>query len=221
MEFKSLELKETAIDMSARTIEGYAATWDLDQANDIINKGAFTKTISEGFTNKRIKMLWQHDAPLGMPSEMFEDDRGLYVKGKISRTQLGDEALELMRDGVVDRMSIGFSIPQNKAGYNDEGIRIISEVKLFEFSPVTFPANEAAHILAVKSLHEQLVIAKSKGVSPRDSKEFALMLGELKALVNIGEPIAITPQIDKPQYEDTLSIIKSMSGIAQTLNKQV
>lgn len=219
MEFKSVELKETAIDMSARTIEGYAATWDLDKANDIINKGAFTKTIDEGFKNGRIKMLWQHDAPLGMPSEMLEDDRGLYVKGKVSRTQLGDEALELMRDGVVDRMSIGFSIPQNKAGYNDEGIRIISEVKLFEFSPVTFPANEAAHILAVKSLHEQLIIAKSKGINPSDVKEFSRMLCELKTLVNIEEPIAITLEKDKPLYDDTLSIIKSMSGIAQILNK--
>lgn len=219
MEFKSVELKETAIDMSARTIEGYAATWDIDQANDIINKGAFTKTISEGFPAGRVKMLWQHDQPLGMPSEMFEDDRGLYVKGKISRTQLGDEALELMRDGVVDRMSIGFSIPQNKAGFNDEGIRIISEVKLFEFSPVTFPANEAAHILAVKSLHEQLIIAKSKGINPKDQKEFSRMLCELKTLVNIEEPIAITLKKDKPLYDDTLSIIKSMSGIAQILNK--
>lgn len=219
MEFKSIELKETAIDMSSRTIEGYAATWDLDQAGDIINKGAFTKTISEGLTSKRIKMLWQHDLPLGMPSEMFEDDRGLYVKGKISRTQLGDEALELMRDGVVDRMSIGFSIPQNKAGYNDEGVRIISEVKLFEFSPVTFPANEAAHILAVKSLQEQLLIAKSKGVNPKDSEELSRLFGELKALVDVKEPLQDTLVIDKPRYDDTLSIIKSMSGLAQILTK--
>lgn len=219
MEFKSVELKETAIDMSARTIEGYAATWDLDQANDIINKGAFTKTISEGFPAGRVKMLWQHDKPLGMPSEMFEDDRGLYVKGKISRTQLGDEALELMRDGVVDRMSIGFSIPQNKAGFNEEGIRIISEVKLFEFSPVTFPANEAAHILAVKSLHEQLIIAKSKGINPQDVKEFTHMLSELKALVNIEEPLKDTLIIDKPRYDDTLSVIKSLGAIALITNK--
>tara|TARA_R110000744_G_scaffold106775_1_gene203151 strand:+ start:127 stop:786 length:660 start_codon:yes stop_codon:yes gene_type:complete len=219
MDFKSIELKETAIDMSARTIEGYAATWDLDQANDIIQKGAFTKTISEGFQAGRIKMLWQHDEPLGMPTEMFEDDRGLYVKGKISRTQLGDEALELMRDRVVDRMSIGFSIPKDKSGFTPEGVRLISEVKLFEFSPVTFPANEAAHILAVKSLQEQLMIAKSKGINPKDQKEFVHMLNELKTLVNIEEPIAITPDSDEPLYEDTLCIIKSMSGIAQILNK--
>lgn len=214
MEFKSIELKETAIDMSARTIEGYAATWDLDLANDIINKGAFTKTIDESFKNGRVKMLWQHDQPLGMPTEMLEDDRGLYVKGKISRTQLGDEAIELMRDRVVDRMSIGFSIPQNKSGFTDEGVRIISEVKLFEFSPVTFPANEAAHILAVKSLHEQLIICKSKGINPRDKKEFTHMLSELKALIKTEEPIAITLQKDKPLYDDTISVIKSLSALA-------
>ena len=220
MEFKSVELKETAIDMSSRTIEGYAATWDLDKANDIINKGAFTKTINEGFPAGRVKMLWQHDAPLGMPSEMFEDDRGLYVKGKISRTQLGDEALELMRDGVVDRMSIGFSIPQNKSGFDaDTGVRNIFEVKLFEFSPVTFPANEAAHILAVKSLHEQLVIAKSKGINPSDVKEFTHMLSELKALIKPEEPLQDTLTIDKPLYDDTLCIVKSMSDLAQILNK--
>lgn len=216
MEFKSIELKETAIDMSARTIEGYAATWDLDLANDIINKGAFTKTIDEGFKNGRVKMLWQHGDPLGMPTEMFEDDRGLYVKGKISRTQLGDEALELMRDRVVDRMSIGFSIPQNKSGFTDEGVRIISEVKLFEFSPVTFPANEAAHILAVKSLHEQLLICKSKGINPKDKKEFVHMLNELKALINVEEPLINTLEIDKPRYDDTVSIIKSLSDLALT-----
>jgi hypothetical protein len=219
MIFKSIELKETAIDMSARTIEGYAATWDLDQVNDIIQEGAFKKTIQEGFTSKRIKMLWQHDQALGMPTEMFEDSKGLYVKGKISRTQLGDDALELMRDGVVNTMSIGFSIPKNKAGINENGVRIISEVKLFEFSPVTFPANEAAHILAVKSLHEQLVIAKSKGVNPQDKTEFVQMLNELKTLINIDEPIIITQKDNKPLYDDTLSIIKSMGGIAQNLNK--
>ena len=219
MDFKSIELKETAIDMSARTIEGYAATWDLDQANDIIQKGAFTKTISEGLQSKRIKMLWQHDAPLGMPSEMFEDDKGLYVKGKVSRTQLGDEALELMRDGVVDRMSIGFSIPKDKSGFTPEGVRLISEVKLFEFSPVTFPANEAAHILAVKSLQEQFLIAKSKGINPKDSEELARLFGELKALVDVEEPLKDTLIVDKPRYDDTLSIIKSMSGLAHTLTK--
>ena len=217
MDVKSIEFKETHIDMSARTIEGYASTWDLDQTNDIIHPGAFTKTISEGFLSKKIKMLWQHDAPLGMPVEMNEDSIGLYVKGKVNRTRLGDDALEDMRAGTVNQMSIGFSIPQNKSGYDaDTGVRNIFEVKLFEFSPVTFPANEAAHILAVKSLQEQFLIAKSKGINPKDSKELTRLFGELKALVDVSEPLESTLIIDKPQYDDTLSIIKSMGGLAQT-----
>tara|TARA_R110000765_G_scaffold279954_4_gene377465 strand:- start:207 stop:869 length:663 start_codon:yes stop_codon:yes gene_type:complete len=220
MDVKSIEFKETHIDMSARTIEGYASTWDLDQTNDIIHPGAFTKTISEGFLSKKIKMLWQHDAPLGMPVEMNEDSIGLYVKGKVNRTRLGDDALEDMRAGTVNQMSIGFSIPQNKSGYDaDTGVRNIFEVKLFEFSPVTFPANEAAHILAVKSLQEQFLIAKSKGINPKDSKELTRLFGELKALVDVSEPLESTLIIDKPRYDDTLSIIKSMGGLAQTLIK--
>lgn len=219
MEFKSIEFKETHIDMSARTIEGYAATWDLDLVNDIIHPGAFTKTIDEGLLSKKIKMLWQHSEPLGMPTEMVEDSIGLYVKGKINRTRLGDDALEDMRAGTVSNMSIGFSIPQNKSGFNEEGIRNIFEVKLFEFSPVTFPANEAAHILAVKAMHEQLLICKSKGINPKDVKEFSRMLCELKTLVDIKEPLIDTLKLDKPLYEDTLCVIKSMSDLAQILNK--
>ena len=221
MEYKSLEFKESAVDMSARTIEGYVSTWDLDQTNDIINEGAFKKTIAEGMPSKRIKMLWQHDAmqPLGMPTEMYEDSKGLYAKGKISRTQLGDDALELMRDGVVDRFSIGFSIPQNKSGYTDEGVRVITEVKLFEFSPVTFPANEAATIDLVKSLHEQLHIAKSKGLQITDSVQLSKMIDELKALLPTKEPSIDTLNEAQPLVLEALDELKSLGDFARSLNK--
>ena len=77
------------------------------------------------------------------------------MKGKISKTTLGDDVLELMRDGVVNKMSIGFSII--KADDDEStGIRYLREVKLWEFSPVIFPANEAAVITAVKHLTSNL-----------------------------------------------------------------
>lgn len=152
---KALEFK-AAVDVEARTFEGYASTFgNVDQVGDIITPGAFAKTIQERFPKGDIKILWQHYEPLGMPIEIREDERGLYVKGRISKTALGDDALELMRDGVVNRMSIGFTIV--KADYDDQtGNRIIREVKLWEFSPVTFPANEQAVITAVKHLSGML-----------------------------------------------------------------
>lgn len=177
MEKKAFQLDST-VDMDARTFEGYASTWDKDLVGDIIMPGAFKKSIQEAFPAKRIKVLWQHGAPIGLPVEMREDERGLFVRGRVSKTALGDEALELMRDGVVDKMSIGFTIPAGKSDFDGE-TRIIREVKLMEFSPVTFPANPEAGITGVKQISELL---KANKLSEADKKDLAAMLAELQAL---------------------------------------
>jgi len=218
MEFKSVILKETAIDMSARTFEGYASTWGKDSVNDVIHQGAFKKSLTDSLPAGRIKVLWQHQDPLGMPIEMSENDHGLWVKARVSRTRLGDEALELMRDGVVDRLSIGFSIPNGKSFFNQDGVREIQEVKLFEFSPVTFPANDNAVILGVKSLTEQLFIAKSKGVVIDESAELVKMLTELKALLDIKEPSKDTLLDDmQPLIVNCKTELSSLSDYVKNL----
>lgn len=216
MEFKNVQMKSGTIDMSSRTFEGYASTWNEDQTGDIIHQGAFKKSIMEGLPANRIKVLWQHDQPLGMPMEMSENEHGLYVKAKVSRTRLGDEALELMRDGVVDRMSIGFSIPTNKSFYDEDGRRNITEVKLMEFSPVTFPANESAVITSVKSLNEQLLIAKSKGLVVKDSAELEKMFTELKALLSINEPSKGTHKEVEPLVMECKDILSNLGDFART-----
>ena len=193
MEYKATQFKADSVDASARTFSGYASTWDLDQGNDIIHKGAFSKTLAE--RGNRVKVLWQHSEPLGMPVSMVEDDKGLFVTGKISKTRLGDEALELMRDGVVDQMSIGFSIPQGKSSYDEKDIRHITEIKLMEFSPVTFPMNEAAHILDVKSIETAL---KKGSLDKRELKSLIDMLSDLNALLK-PEPLKGTLGDNQPQ----------------------
>jgi uncharacterized protein len=206
MELKNYEIKESLIDMDARTFEGYASTWDVDQTGDIIHSGAFAKSIQEGFPAKRIKILWQHNQPLGMPLEMREDSNGLYVKGKVSKTALGDEALELMRDGVVDRMSIGFMIPKGKADYDENGTRHIREVKLLEFSPVTFPANEAAVITGVKMINDAL----HNGAHIEDISSLVKAIDDLKTLIAKGEPQYSTPEQLEPSSEDIEALLASI-----------
>jgi len=210
MELKSYELKESLVDMDERTFKGYASTFDLDQTNDIIHRGAFLKSITEGFPAKRIKVLWQHSEPIGMPQKMYEDEYGLYVEGKISKTQLGDEALELMRDGVVDRMSIGFMIPANKSDYDDDGIRHIREVKLLEFSPVTFPANEAAIITSVKSIEQALEFA-----TVSDYPALIKRLDNLKALIEQKQPHSTVTDEQPPELDEVADLIKSLSVYAR------
>jgi uncharacterized protein len=211
METKALKFDDSQVDMQERTFKGYASTFgNVDEVGDIIESGAFSKTISERGPSgsKQIKILWQHNDPLGMPTHMEEDSKGLYVEGKISKTRLGDEALELMRDGVVDRMSIGFSIPGGKAEWDANlGVRKIKEVKLFEFSPVTFPANELATIDGVKNLEGMIALGLS-GHKLRDENLEKLrgVYLQLKALLDR------EPQIDP----EVIQSIQALRDFAKT-----
>lgn len=161
-----------------RIFEGYASTWDKDLGGDQILQGAFSKTIQERFFHhpkkSGIKILWQHNEPLGLPLHLEEDSKGLYVKGRISKTRLGDEALELMRDGVVDQMSIGYDVVKDDLS-EDGQTRYLKELVLYEFSPVTFPMNPMADITSVKTHFNSLVKEFSNPV-------MATMLKEGRAL---------------------------------------
>lgn len=141
-----------------RTFEGYASTWEIDLGLDKIEKGAFKKTIAERFPKNDIKILWQHDytKPIGLPTHMEEDSKGLFIQGRISKTALGDEAIELMKDGVVDKMSIGYDVVKDDIS-EDGQVRHLKELVLYEFSPVTFPMNTGADILSVKTHFNSLI----------------------------------------------------------------
>jgi len=125
----------------------------------IVDKGAFAKTLQADA--QRVKILWQHDSacPIGIPVSMQETDLGLEVVGKISMTDQGREALTLMRDGVVDGLSIGFDPVVYDSVKQADGseVRHLKEVKLWEFSVVTFPADSNARISAVHSKEEQSI----------------------------------------------------------------
>jgi HK97 family phage prohead protease len=123
----------------------------------VIQHGAFTKTIQEN--GNRVKLLWGHDVdkPIGLPTRLEETDEGLFIEGKISQTTIGKDALTLMRDKVVDEMSIGFdpikwemvTPPEDQQG---NAIRYIKELRLWEVSLVTFAADPLAKIKVVHNM---------------------------------------------------------------------
>ena len=198
MEYKALNFKSEDVNESSRTFAGYASTWDEDLGGDIISKGAFNKTMQE--RGNAVKVLWQHNEPIGKSMSMHTDSKGLFVEGKISKTRLGDEAIELMQDGVIDQMSIGFSIPHGKSEYNEKGNRLIHEVKLYEYSLVTFPMNEKAIITSVKSVSDAI---RSGAYNANEVKELSEALAELNALLK-NEPPKSTHIGQQPQDVEAL-----------------
>tara|TARA_S200002703_G_scaffold154916_1_gene158438 strand:- start:12986 stop:13645 length:660 start_codon:yes stop_codon:yes gene_type:complete len=134
--------------------EGYAAIYgNVDLGNDMIEQGAFTKSIKKRGA-KGVKMLFQHktDMPIGVFDEIVEDQRGLRVKGRLAmETQLGREVYSLMKMGAIDGLSIGFKVAQKGYEYDkDNRRRKLKEVDVMEISAVTFPMNPKARITGVK-----------------------------------------------------------------------
>jgi len=129
----------------------------------VIEPGAFTKTLQENLS--RVKILWQHnlDEPIGLPLTLKESSKGLEVEGRISQTTRGRDALQLMKDKVVDELSIGFDPIKYEMEEIDgkETIRHIKEVRLWEISLVTFAADPKAKVRSVHAVvpYQDLALA--------------------------------------------------------------
>lgn len=138
---------------------GYGSIFGVrDNHNDIVMPGAFARSLRERYGQSRnedhpVKLLWQHkpEEPIGVFTDMREDDTGLYVCGKLLLdVQRGKEAYSLLKSGAITGLSIGYQ-PVLSEYDDDTGARLLYDVDLWEVSLVTFPANESARVTAVKA----------------------------------------------------------------------
>lgn len=151
------EIKDLSKDKG--TFSGYASVFGVeDQGEDIVLPGAFAVSIAEMKAQKKtLPMLWAHrsDTPIGGYTDLREDNVGLYCEGKFSLgVAKAAETYELMQDGIINGLSIGFQTKQYEIDQSDPNkyVRKLKEVKLFEISVVTFPMLDIARATDVKSL---------------------------------------------------------------------
>jgi HK97 family phage prohead protease len=154
---------------------------NLDDGGDVILPGAFTKTIKERGTppNMKMRVLDQHRTDsilrvIGRPLEVREVGRDELPEalladypdaqgGLLTTTQFlmdtpeGKGAFIRIRDGAVDEYSIGYD-PLN-VRYEDRNVggrklrvRLLPEIKLYEYSPVIWGMNSATSTVGVKAM---------------------------------------------------------------------
>lgn len=144
--------RETGFTVSdGSVIAGYASVFGRrDQGGDVVRPGAYAASLAVlTAAGRRVKMLWQHDPrePIGVWDEVREDDRGLWVRGRVlPGVARGREALELVQAGAIDGLSIGYRTV--KAERDGAGQRILTELELWEVSLVTFPMLPEARVAA-------------------------------------------------------------------------
>lgn len=177
MKYKRLKFKTDEFDEEQGIFEGYASVFGvLDSDGDIVDQGAFARTISEGEAAAGVPLLAQHDdhaLPLGKSLELSEDARGLKIRGYISPTRDGRDYRQLIKDGVITDMSIGYVEVDQET--DRDGIRHLKDVELLEISLVTFPANREASITSYKG--ERKTMSK-KNVSELSVEELQEMVAD-------------------------------------------
>ncbi|MFC3097370.1 HK97 family phage prohead protease [Alteraurantiacibacter palmitatis] len=180
----------------ARTFEGYGAVFgNVDSYGDVIEKGAFRKSIAEAKKSGIWPaMLMQHGGwamsaddltPLGIWTGMEEDDKGLWVQGILAETLRANEARALLTmkpRPALSGMSIGYRARKFTLGTKpDEPRRRLHEVELVEISLVTFPANPKARVHSAKS-EGGLTIRDAEGAL----RDAGFSASEAKAIVAKG-----------------------------------
>lgn len=161
----------------AGNFEGYASVFNnIDLGDDIILPGAFTKVKTT--RTGQLKLALFHDLTrLIGAADYKQDDHGLYLKGRVNlKVSYARDAYELMKDGTLDSMSIGFNTITS-AWEEREGrsIRVIKEAELWEASVVPFGMNPEAQVISVKSdiRHFESALRERMGLSQKEAAAVA------------------------------------------------
>lgn len=193
----------------------YASAFgNVDSQGDIITKGAYAKTSQENM--HRIKHLFMHKTSdiIGKPLKMVEDEKGLLVESYITDAMNGDHRKKYA-EGLYTEHSVGI-VPIQQTN-NQDGTRTLTEVKLYEYSTVTWGANANTPVVGIKSaeaMAERLVRLEKflRNSTATDETLFAveIEIKQLQALLK-GEPDNHSPKPEPPiQIPNFLTLYNSI-----------
>jgi len=204
------------------TFEGYASTFgNKDLGDDIILSGAFKTSLQ---SNKEVPILWQHNmsSPIGKSVELFEDEKGLYIKAILPKDDdlVKGRVIPQMRIGSIKEMSIGYFVKDSD--YKDE-VRLLKEVELFEVSLVTKAMNPRATVTSMKSLEESTEIKdvesilKDNGFSNKEAKTIISKIKEI-TLQRDAEEKKIQRDADVQELKTQNDIKEAVEALKQFTN---
>ena len=158
MQIKSVDVEYK--DAGTGSIEGYASTWvkKPDSYGDVVRKGAFSKTLKEDWNGgKGIPFLWAHQMDnlksfIGT-ADADEDEYGLHFVATFDDTEEAQRVRNLYKDGRLRKFSFAFDVLENGLVTLEDGTKAneLRELKLFEISAVTVPANDTAEMIDIKA----------------------------------------------------------------------
>jgi HK97 family phage prohead protease len=174
------EVKATAEENNIFTFEGYASTFNnVDHGDDVVIRGAFSNSLAK---NLQVPILWQHQMSevIGVSVQLYEDDKGLFIKGNLPKedTLVSGRIIPQMKVGSIKEMSIGFFTKNYDMA--KDGIRLLKEIDLFEVSLVTKAMNSRALVTGFKSFETLRDIEQTLKDSGFSNNEAKTLISKIK-----------------------------------------
>lgn len=138
-----LRLKSAESSDGERWLTAWATTADEDLVGDVV-----LPTGAQYELPLPLLAYHRHDAPVGVVTEAHVSERGIRIRARLSRgVQLADELWQLVKDGAVGAVSIGFQALKSKP--LPSGGLLFEAWRWLELSLTPVPANPNARIIHV------------------------------------------------------------------------
>lgn len=215
-----------------RTVTAYAATFNHayevrdheGHYDETINVAAFNRALDRGaarsaqvFFNHGLNLWGQpsdrYSMPVAVPESVTADGRGLLTVTRYAKTELGDEVLELWREGAIRGQSFRGAVYQSrKVALRNDNVRPTIErlqLGLKEYGPTPYPANDTAGLVAIRSQ----LLAQVGELTPEERRELASLLAENPALGDdpAGTPAndpGTVPPVDAQELRQSLELLE-------------
>lgn len=194
-------------DDAPRTVRGLAVPY----GTEIELIPGYFETIAPGAlapraeTDTSLKLVYRHDEPIGLITAATETDEGIEIEARFSDTQTARDAYQLVRDGVIDRLSIGFAPLETIRTEDEKGTHTtITSLALREVSLVPFPAYETAAITEVRT--QPTATPERNTPTMTETTEYALAadLADLRAdMTAIEQRAAMAAMTPAARADDT------------------
>lgn len=190
------------LDGAIPKLTGYAAIFDelSDEffgMHEKIEKGAFAQSIKED----DIRMLWNHDPNYILARnksgtmKLWEDSKGLAFEATPPDTQFAKDLIKSIKRGDVSQNSFGFVVKDHEYD-SEKQVRTLKQVKLYDISPVVFPAYPQTEIyVRSKFMEKKIVFDELKDEWKQEFKKFFMAPG---GIYSMGQPNPEAFIVDNP-----------------------
>lgn len=207
------EIETRSVELRADTETGIVSGIAVPYGERTSIGGAYVEMFERGAFegSDSIKLFWNHDQIIGRVLEAEDREDGYFIKAQISDTAQGRDVRTLLRDGAVDKFSVGFIPIESRT--DEDGTVIRTRAALHEVSVVPFPAYANASVTEARE-----AVTHIKDIEMADQPDYSADLAEVRAgqedLARRLEVLASTPAAQVAPATDTRSAGEFVKAVA-------